>query len=354
MAAAADDCWGNPSSVHGPGRAARAHLESARRGVAEAIGAAPADLVLTSGGTEACNLGVLGLARASQGGQVITTAIEHPAVAESVARLETEGHPVLRLPVEAGVPPDPRALAHMLSSNTALVAIQQVNHETGVILPVAEYARVCALAAVPIFVDATQSLGKLPIDVTDLGASALALASHKVGGPAGAGALWVDRRWSLSPQLLGGAQERGRRGGTPAVLSAVGFAAACGELDLRLADQPRLAKLREQLESAMLDQGGVVNGDRGPRTATVTNVSFRGRRGPALVAALDLEGVATSTGAACSSGLNEPSPVLLALHPDESWRAGAALRMSFGPETSESNIEFVIHALTSVLSRPAS
>jgi cysteine desulfurase len=235
-----------------------------------------------------------------------------------------------------------------------LVAVQWVNHETGTVLPVGEYAALCRRAGVPLFVDATQAAGKLPIDVRALGADLLALASHKLGGPAGAGALWVRRGLDVAPLVRGGAQERGRRAGSPDVTSAVGFGAACDVLSGRLAAQRALASLRERTEAQLRELGGVINAARGPRAATVTNASFAGRRGSELVAALDLEGVCVASGAACSSGLDQPSPVLLAMHSEQPWRASAALRLSFGPETTDREAETAVAALRRVLSRPVS
>jgi cysteine desulfurase len=346
--------WANPGSAHGAGRDARALLEQARRQVAAAICADAADVVLTSGGSEACNLGVLGLFESCRGSHVVTTSIEHPAVARAVEALEREaGAEVTRLEVPEGQPPAPDALAAALRPSTRLVALQWVNHETGTVLPVADYAERCRRARVPLCVDATQAAGKLPIDVRALGADLLALASHKLGGPAGAGALWVRRGHELAPRVVGGAQERGRRAGTPDVASAVGFGAACEVLAGRIAAQPALGALRERVEAELRALGGVINGARGPRVASVTNASFAGRRGPELVAALDLEGVCAASGAACSSGLDQPSPVLLAMHPSEPWRAASALRLSFGPETSEREAESAVTALRRVLARPA-
>jgi cysteine desulfurase len=220
-------------------------------------------------------------------------------------------------------------------------------------LPVVEYAAVCRAASVPLFVDATQALGKLPVDVSALGADLVAMASHKLGGPAGAGALFVRRGQRLGPLLLGGAQERGLRAGSPDVLHAVGFGAACGAVRERLSAQPRLAPLRDRVQGELSALGAALNGAEAPRAATVVNASFPGRRGDALVAALDLEGVCASSGPACSSGLPAPSPSLLAMYPHEAWRAGAALRLSFGPETTEVEVETALDALRRVLARHA-
>jgi cysteine desulfurase len=350
--AARTSAWANPASVHAAGRAARALLERARREVAEAIGAEPADLVHTSGGSEACSLGVLGRADALRGAHVVTTRIEHPAVSRAVDQLEqASGTRVTRMPVSEGLPPSGAELAAALAPDTRLVALQWINHETGTVLPIADYARVCRAAGVLLFVDATQAAGKLAIDVNTLGADLIALASHKLGGPAGAGALWVRRGLDLAPRIPGGGQERGRRAGTQDVLALVGFGAACSVLATRLAELPRLARLQARASAALIELGAVLNATAGPRAPTVVNASFRDARGEELVAALDLEGVCASSGAACSSGLSEPSPVLLAMHPAESWRASAALRLSFGPETTESELETALAALRRVRAR---
>ena len=243
-------------------------------------------------------------------------------------------------------------LRAQLRPNTRLVAIQWINHETGTVFPVAEYARVCRGAGVPLFVDAVQGLGKLPLSVEELGADLVACAAHKTGGPAGSGALWVRHGVDLDPVLHGGSQERGRRGGTPDVVAHAGFGAACQLLGERLSAQPRIATLRDRIEHALLVLGAVRNASSGPRVSTVSNTSVRGWRGEALIAALDVEGLAASSGAACSSGLQEPSPVLRAMHPDESWRAGAALRLSFGVETTEIEQESALALIAKVLARP--
>lgn len=343
--------WANPSSVHAAGRAARALLERAREQVAAALGAQPADVVLTSGGTEACNLGVLGL-RVPPGAHVVTTHGEHPAVLNAIATLVVGRQvSVSWLPISGGCAPSPGMLASAVGPDTALCAAQWINHETGSVLPVAEYARVCRAAGVPLFVDATQAAGKLPIDVVELDADVVAIASHKLGGPAGAGALWVRRGVAIDPIMQGGAQERGRRPGSPDVLCAVGFGAACEALGERLAAQSGLELLAEQAQAGMARLGGVDNGADGERVASVRNASFQGMRGDELVAALDLEGVCVSSGAACSSGLSGPSPVLTRMYPDEPWRASSALRLSFGPQTRETDLQFALEALARVLGR---
>jgi cysteine desulfurase len=232
-----------------------------------------------------------------------------------------------------------------------LVVLQWVNHETGAIAPVFAYAEVCRAQGVPLVVDASQALGKLPCDLSELRAAAAVVTASKIGGPTGAAALWLSRGRELVATSYGGAQERGRRAGTPDVAAHVGFAAAAEQLEERLAAQPRIAKLRNRLEATCVAAGAVVNGGDGPRVATVTNVSVPGWRGEVLVAALDLEGLCASSGAACSSGLGAPSPVLQALYPDQPWRAESALRLSLGPETSDEEVERAIVILRRVLAR---
>lgn len=342
------DGWANPSSVHAPGRRSRALLEDARRAVAEELGARPADVVLTSGGTEAVNLGVLRLGRGVS--RVITTAVEHPAVAESVGRLESLGVEVWRAPVPNGVAPDASELADRISADT-LVAVQWVNHETGTMLPVPEWARAVRARGARLFVDATQALGVFPVDVVALGADAVAVASHKIGGPGGAGALFVDRRWDIEPLLAGGAQERGRRPGAPDTPAQAGFGEACRHLGHRRARVAAASAARDRLEAYLIARGAVVNGAGAPRVPTVCNASVPSWSGQALVAALDLEGLCASSGAACSSGLAEPSPVVGAMYPEEPWRAACALRLSLGPETTDREVEGALSCLERVLSR---
>lgn len=348
MRAAEGSAFANPSSLHRHGRRARELMEEARAHVAQAVGARAADVVFTSGGTEAVNLGLFGLADGIE--RIVTTAIEHPAVVAPLSALERRGIEVIRLPVLEGVGLDPETVAGHLDRKT-LVALQWVNHEVGTILPVEAVALACRSRGAKLVVDATQAAGKVPIDVSSLGCSALALASHKLGGPAGAGALIVERGLELEPRIVGGGQERGRRAGTPDVLSLVGFGAACRLVDERLEAMDAVAERRDRLEAALVRLGGRTNGASLPRVATVTHASFPGARGTLLVAALDLEGLSVSSGAACSSGLDSPSPVIKSLAPDEPWRAAAGLRLSLGPETTDGDVEAALAILERVLPR---
>lgn len=347
MAEARGRAWANPSSVHTAGREARALLERAREQVAAAVGAKAADIVLTSGGTEACNLGVHGLMLRSGGsGRATLTALEHPAVR---AAAEASGTVTLvESPADAW-PSAEQVVAGMGAGD--VLAVQWVNHETGVVLPVHDWAERARARGATVFVDATQALGKLPIDLRDAPFDAVAFAGQKVGGPAGTGALWVRRGVSLGALLRGGGQERGRRAGTPNVLGHVGFGAACAALPAGPRALLGVEALRDRLEAHAQALGGAVNGAPLPRVPTVTQVAFQGQRADVLVAALDVEGVCASAGAACSSGLTEPIKAVLALHPGEPWRATASVRFSLSRGTSPHDVEVAMAALTRVITR---
>jgi cysteine desulfurase len=340
MERAAASSWANASSAHAFGRAARRLLEDARASVAASIGADPACVVFTSSGTEACHIAIRGMQGVRR---IVTSPIEHPAVAENVSTLGVER---VSFAMPRGVPPS----AHALDLREGdLLAVTWVNHETGTILPVEAYVAEARAKGALTFVDGVQALGKLPVDVEALGADAVAFAAQKIGGPTGAAALYVRRGAPHLSPLVGGPQERGRRPGTPDVGRCVGFGAAADALPERLAAQDSIAALRDELEAGLASLGAIVNGVECERVATVVDVSFRGRRGPVLVAALDLAGVACSHGAACSSGLDEPSKVLLGLYPDDPERAASALRFSLGPETTREDVGRALDAMRQVL-----
>ncbi len=333
---------GNPSSIHAAGRKARAAIELTREQVRLQLDP-NADVILTAGGTEACNLGVLSLMR--QPTRVVTTQLEHPAVVEPIAILERQGARVIRLPLRDGRLDTSRVT---LDSWT-LVAVQHVNHETGHILPLRELVQAARAANARVFVDATQAAGKV---TWDFEADAVAISGAKLGGPSGSGALLLRRGIDIEPRLVGGAQERGRRAGSLPFAPIVGMGAAVRAVADRRARSWAIRQRRDRIEAAMLALGGVSNFDpAGERVPHVANVSFPVARGDALVAALDLEGVCVSSGAACSSGLSAPSPVILALWPHEPWRAANAIRVSLGPETTDAAIGIAIAAFERVMRR---
>jgi len=355
---------GNASSVHAPGRAARRAVEEARAEVARAIGGRPEEIVFTSGGTESDNLAVRGGALAARGADpsrnaVLFTAAEHPAVREAVRALVPDGFEAVELPVDADGLPRETALAARPGAAVALVSAILANNETGVVFGALPglAARARAAGAL-VHTDAVQAVGKIPVDVSALGVDLLSLTAHKFGGPKGAGALWVRKGVRLLPLATGGGQEKGRRAGTENVPALVGLGTAIRLAASRLeAEAARLGALRDRFEAGLLEAipGLRVNGTRGPGTVrlpTATSAVFPGVPGEVLLAALDLEGIAASSGSACASGTSKPSPVLAAmgLTPDA---ARATLRFSFGATTRPEEIDRLLEAVPRLWQRAA-
>jgi cysteine desulfurase len=337
--------YGNASSIHYFGQAAKQRLEGARRQLAALIHAEATEIAFTSGGTEADNLAILGTVRPPC--HVITTGIEHPAVLAPCGKLEREGVAITRLRVGANGVVNLDDVRRSLTPQTALVSIMHANNELGTVQPIAEIARVTREAGVPLHVDGVQALGKIPVDVEALGADLYSMSAHKIYGPKGVGALYVRRGTNLTPLQLGGHHERDRRPGTENVPGIVAFGAAA-ELAGRtlIADSERLGTLRDRLENAVLDRisGSGINGSRWNRTPNTSNMYFDGVDGEALVIALDLRGFAVSTGAACSSGSIAPSHVLTAIgcEPD---RARASMRFSLGRSNNAEQVQGLVDAL---------
>ncbi len=342
--------WANPSSVHADGRLARRHVEDARARVAELCGADPRDVVLTSGGTEANNL-ALRSAFAAGHGILLTSRLEHPSVLRVAEALSLEGRATLRL---LRVLPEGRVdledlEAALSSPGASLLALQAVNHETGVIQPVAEAIALCHVRGVKVHVDAVQAYGRVPTDFL-FGADTQALAAHKLRGPKGIGALIGKPGVALSPVLLGGAQERGLRPGTVDPAAAAGFAVAASHARTGPERYVRLASLRDGLEQAILGlYPSVRRVGSAPRAPHVSSLVFPGWNGPELVAALDLEGISVSSGSACSAGTSEPSAVIEALLGRDSARG--AIRISMGELTTGAEITRAEEAFRRVLAR---
>jgi cysteine desulfurase len=340
--------YGNASSIHHFGQAAKQRLEAARRQLAALIHASPTELVFTSGGTESDNMAVLGVARASSGPRhVVTTAIEHPAVLAVCAQLEREGLGVTRVRVGSCGVVDPDDIGRALRPETVLVSVMHANNELGTVQPVAEIARITREAGVPLHVDGVQALGKIPVDVKALGVDLYSMSGHKLYAPKGVGALYIRKGTRVSSQSFGGHHERDRRPGTENVPGIAGFGAAA-ELAARslAAAGQSTARLRDQLESAVLDRipETGVNGARENRTPNTTNIYFDGIDGEALVIALDLRGFAVSTGSACSSGALTPSHVLTAIGLSAE-RARASIRFSLGSSNTPEQVEALAEAL---------
>ncbi len=333
--------FGNASSIHQEGQQARAAVEEARARVARLMGCGPSEVVFTSGGTESDNLAVFGSAKA--GDHVICSSVEHHAVLHAVERLGERGVEVEFLPVDGQGVVSAEDVRGALRPNTRLVSVMMANNETGVLQPVAEIGRVAREAGVRFHVDAVQAAGKVAIEVESLGCDLLSISGHKMHGPQGTGALFVRRRTRLEPLFAGGAHERQRRAGTENVAGIVGLgkAAECAMEGLRSGSGERMRDLRDRLEMGLLELAGGVNGGQAARVPNTSNLWFDALDGEALVIGLDLKGLAVSSGAACSSGANEPSHVLEAMGlPIE--QARASLRFSLHRETSVEEIDQTI------------
>ena len=362
MAEAAADGWANPSSIHGPGRRARAFLDAAREAVAALVGLDARDVVLTSGGTEANNIALAHpFHPEAPPGSLVVGSVEHPSVIRAAERLAAAG-----IAVEWAAPdPDGAVTASAVGSAIvrassrapcALVAVQAVNHETGIVHPIAAIAEVAHRAGARLHVDAVQAVGRLEPRTWE-GADSVSVAAHKIRGPKGIGALAVRAGVRLRPVLVGGAQERGLRPGTLDPIACAGFAAAAGRARSGPERYAGLAILRDRLEGELVRLGGRHGGAPlrngfGERAPHVSNLSWPGWVGAELCAALDLEGVAVSSGAACSAGTAEPSPVLTAMLGVE--RARSAVRVSLGEDTAPGEIDDALERWERVLSRASS
>ena len=370
--------FGNASSIHHHGQETRAAVESARESVAALLGCRASEVVFTSGGTEADNLAIFGLAGA--GDHVITSTIEHHAVLNACKHLakyrdeyrdkylETTGCDVTYLPVDGRGLVDPADVKRALRPNTKLITIMFANNETGVVQPVAEIGKIAAEAGIYFHTDAVQAASKVPIDVKKIGCDLLTISGHKFHGPQGVGALYVRKGTQLEPMLYGGNHERSRRAGTENVPGIVGLGKAAelartgfqreNELagdnergdDLRMGDQ-KMAAARDRLERELLKiEATGLNGEGAPRGPNTTNIYFDGIEGEALVIALDLKGLAVSTGAACSSGAIEPSHVLTAMGLRRD-RAKASIRFSLGKQNTVEDIDFALGLIPETVAR---
>ena len=340
---------GNASSVHGPGRAARGALEEARERVAAVLGASPREIVFTSGGTEADNMAVMGRWRAARRGVVIS-AVEHSAVREPAAAAAREGAPLTTLAVDEAGRVDLGALDEALGEAPGVVSVMWGNNETGTLQPVNEIGRRCAAAGAVFHTDAVQAAGHVPVRVDEAHCALLSLSAHKLGGPPGAGALFVRHGTELEPLLSGGGQERGLRAGTSNVVAAVGLATA---LDLAAAvldmEAARLGALRNRLESRLRSDlpDLHVHGEGADRLPHILSVGLDGVPADVLIASLDVAGLAVSSGAACHSGGGEPSHVLMAM----GRSSDAVVRFSLGWSTTGEDVERGADLFLGVLDR---
>ncbi|HVG55374.1 MAG TPA: IscS subfamily cysteine desulfurase [Vicinamibacterales bacterium] len=356
MATALREQFGNPSSVHHFGQVAKAALDDARSAVAALVGGDPSEVVFTSGGTESDNFAIRGVAEALEATgrrHLIATAIEHEAVLNTFRALARRGWKTTLLPVDQSGIVTIDALEQALTDETALVSIMHANNEIGTVQPIAQLARLARSRGAVFHTDAVQTAGKIPIDVKALGIDLLSLSAHKFYGPKGAGALWIRRGVRLQTPMTGGKQERGRRAGTENVVGIIGLGVAAQQARAKMAAEgDRLAVLRDRLEEGVLASvtGTAINGARSPRVPNTTNISFDRIEAESLLIALDLAGIAVSTGSACSSGTLEPSHVLKAMgFPPH--RAQNSIRFSLGAANTEADIQRVIEVLPGVVDK---
>jgi cysteine desulfurase len=344
--------FGNASSIHRHGQETRAAVERARDSLASLLGCRSAEVVFTSGGTEGDNLAIAGLT--SAGDHVITSSIEHHAVLHACKHLEEMGCDVTYVPVDGRGLVDPDDVRRALRSNTKLISIMMANNETGVLQPVGEIGRIAAGADVYFHTDAVQAAGKVPIDVKQIGCDALSISGHKMHAPQGVGALFVRKETRLQPLFYGGRHERSRRAGTENVpgIVALGKAAELAILSYERGDDKKMSAWRDRLQQGILAQveEAGANGNGTPRVPNTSSIYFDYIDGEAIVISLDLNGLAVSTGAACSSGAMEPSHVLLAmgLPPD---RARASIRFSLGKQNTAEDIDIALALVPQTVAR---
>jgi cysteine desulfurase len=350
------ELFGNASSVHHFGQQAKAALDEARSAVAALINGDPSQIIFTSGGTEADNFAIRGAVEALEPAgrrHLVASAIEHEAVLNTLKALARRGWRTTLVPVEQSGIVSPDRVREAVTGETALVSVMHANNEIGTIQPIAEIAAIAHERGAVMHTDAVQSVGKIPVDVRALGVDLLALSAHKFNGPKGAGVLWVKRGTRMQPLLTGGKHERNRRAGTENVAAIAGLGVAAQlALSKMGAEAARVAGLRDRLEAGILRDvpGSVVNGARAARVPNTTNISFDRVEAESLLIALDLEGVAVSTGSACSSGALEPSHVLRAMG-FPAHRTQNSLRFSLGMFSTPAEVDHVIAILPSIVEK---
>ena len=356
MTAVLREEFGNPSSVHHFGQQAKAAVDDARSQVAELVGGDPSEVLFTSGGTEGDNIAIRGAAEALEATgrrHLVASAIEHEAVLNTLKALARRGWQITLLPVDQTGIVSPAALREALTDKTVLVSVMHANNEIGTIQPLAELARLAHERGALFHTDAVQSAGKIPLNVKGLGVDMLSVSAHKFYGPKGVGALWIRRGLRVMPLLTGGRQERSRRAGTENVPGIVGMGVAASIAAGKMESEGRrLAELRDRLEAGILRTvpGTTVNGSRDHRVPNTTNISFDRIEAESLLIALDLEGVAVSTGSACSSGTLEPSHVLKAMG-FNAHRTQNSIRFSLGASNTGAEMDRVIAVLPGIVEK---
>jgi cysteine desulfurase len=346
--------FGNASSVHLYGQEARGIVEDSRRSVAELLGAEAKEIIFTSGGTESDNSALWGVFRSGyrDGNHIVTTKIEHPAILATCKALESAGAEITYVPVDSSGCVDPGAVASAIRESTLLISVMHANNETGIIQPIREISEIAKQHGILVHTDAVQSAGKIPVNVRDLDVDLLSMSGHKIHGPKGVGVLYLRKGTRFAPFMTGGSHERKRRAGTENVPGIAGLGAAARLAAARLPEmQTRVSAMRDRLENQAMTRikGLRVNGSA-PRLPNITNISFEGLEGEAAVIALDLEGIAISTGSACSSGSLEPSHVLIAMGLRPEIVQGS-LRFSLSHYNTDEEIDRALQVLEAVVQR---
>lgn len=347
------DLFGNPSSAHSFGQEVKPHLEEARRRIADQLGTSVAQVVFCSGGTESDNAAIKGVAFAEGKGHIVTTLIEHPAVLQTVSWLAKKGFEATYVPVGSSGIVDPDDVRKAIRPDTILVSVMHINNEIGTIQPVREISAITRERGVLLHTDAVQSFGKLPTKVDDLGADLVSIAAHKIYGPKGVGALYIRKGTKIDPLIIGGAQEKRRRSGTENTPGIIGFgeAAVLAERE-RQEIYNRLVHLRKRLVQGLTDQIPDIqlNGDPERTFPSTVSASIGRVEGESMLLSLDMEGIAVSTGSACSSGSLEPSHVLVALGMSPMLAQGT-LRFSMGRGTTQEEVDYLLDVFPPVVQR---
>ena len=348
------DLYGNPSSMHSFGGQVATRLKDARQQVADLIGATPDEILVTSCGTESDNTAIrAALASYPERRHIVTSRVEHPAVLNLCGHMAKHGYHVTFLQVDRQGRLNPENLYRSLSDDTAIVSIMWANNETGVLFPIEEIAQVLRERDVVFHTDAVQAVGKVPINLQQVPVDMLSLSGHKIHGPKGIGALYIRKGTKFSPFLIGGHQERGRRGGTENVASVIGLGKACELAAQRMNEEnERVRHLRDKLENAILEQipNAMVNGDREHRLPNTTSISFEYVEGEAILLMMNELGICASSGSACTSGSLEPSHVLRAMGVPFTAAHGS-IRFSLSIYNTEEDIDFIIEKLPPIISR---
>ncbi|TQD26705.1 cysteine desulfurase NifS [Methanolobus vulcani] len=348
------EIFGNASSLHSFGTEAAEALSLARKQVADAIGALPEEIIFTSGGTESDNLAIRGVVPFNEGKKhIITSVIEHPAVLNTCSFLESLGHEVTYVPVDVDGIIDVKVLEESIRKNTAIISVMHANNEVGTIQPIEEISGIAKEHNIYFHTDAVQSVGKIPVNVDDLGVDMLSISSHKIHGPKGVGALYVRNGTNISPIVFGGNHEKGMRSGTENVSGIVGFGKAMELAAERLSeDSVHMTRMRDSLISRVFDTISDVrlNGHPSKRLPNNVNMSFKYAEGESMLMLLDMQGVAVSTGSACSSKSLKASHVLSALRIEDEFIHGS-LRMSLGRENTMDDIDHMVDALQETITK---